>query len=70
MIAGAAPPDGAILVVSAGDGPMAQTRAQVRLARRTGISSFVVFISKIDLIDDASLLDGVELEVRQLPAGR
>jgi elongation factor Tu len=66
MITGAAQMDGAILVVSAADGPMPQTREHVLLARQVGVPYIVVFLNKIDLVDDPELLDLVELEVRDL----
>ncbi|MEK7287651.1 MAG: elongation factor Tu [Elusimicrobiota bacterium] len=66
MITGAAQMDGAILVVSASDGPMPQTREHVLLARQVGVPHIVVFINKCDLVDDPELLDLVELEVRDL----
>jgi elongation factor Tu len=66
MITGAAQVDGAILVVSAADGPMPQTREQVLLARQVGVPSIVVFLNKVDMVDDEELLDLVELEVRDL----
>jgi elongation factor Tu len=66
MITGAAQMDGAILVVSAADGPMPQTREHVLLARQVDVPYIVVFLNKVDLIDDPELLDLVELEVREL----
>ena len=66
MITGAAQIDGAILVVSAADGPMPQTREHVLLARQVGVPSIVVFLNKVDMVDDEELLDLVELEVRDL----
>ena len=66
MITGAAQMDGAILVVSAVDGPMPQTREHILLARQVNVPSVVVFLNKCDLVDDAELLDLVELEVREL----
>jgi elongation factor Tu len=66
MITGAAQMDGAILVVSAVDGPMPQTREHILLARQVGVPYIVVFINKCDMVDDAELLDLVELEVREL----
>ncbi len=66
MITGAAQMDGAILVVSAADGPMPQTREHVLLARQVNVPALVVFLNKIDLVDDAELLELVELEVREL----
>lgn len=66
MITGAAQMDGAILVVSAVDGPMPQTREHILLARQVGVPAIVVFMNKVDLVDDEELLDLVELEVREL----
>src|SRR5213594_251801 len=66
MITGAAQMDGAILVVSAADGPMPQTREHILLARQVGVPYIVVFMNKVDAVDDAELLDLVELEVREL----
>jgi elongation factor Tu len=66
MITGAAQMDGAILVVAATDGPMPQTREHILLARQVGVPSIVVFMNKVDMVDDAELLDLVELEVREL----
>src|SRR6201987_3604774 len=66
MITGAAQVDGAILVVSAADGPMPQTREPVLLARQVGVPSIVVALNKVDMVDDEELLDLVELEVREL----
>ena len=66
MITGAAQMDGAILVVSAADGPMPQTREHILLARQVGVPSLVVFLNKVDQVDDAELLELVELEVREL----
>jgi elongation factor Tu len=66
MITGAAQVDGAILVVSAADGPMPQTREHVLLARQVGVPFIVVFLNKVDMVDDPELLDLVELEVREL----
>ncbi len=66
MITGAAQMDGAILVVSAADGPMPQTREHVLLARQVNVPSIVVFLNKIDLVDDPELIDLVEMEVREL----
>ena len=66
MITGAAQMDGAILVVSASDGPMPQTREHILLARQVGVPFIVVFLNKVDLVDDPELLDLVELEVREL----
>jgi len=64
MITGAAQMDGAILVVSAADGPMPQTKEHILLARQVGVPNIVVFLNKVDLIDDAELLDLVEMEIR------
>jgi len=66
MITGAAQMDGAILVVSAADGPMPQTREHILLARQVGVPALVVYMNKVDMVDDAELLDLVELEVREL----
>src|SRR5215208_6768035 len=66
MITGAAQMDGAILVVSAMDGPMPQTREHILLARQVNVPRIVVFLNKCDVVDDAELLDLVELEVREL----
>ncbi len=66
MITGAAQMDGAILVVSAADGPMPQTREHILLARQVGVPTMVVFMNKVDMVDDPELLDLVELEVREL----
>jgi elongation factor Tu len=66
MITGAAQMDGAILVVSAADGPMPQTREHILLARQVGVPKIVCFLNKVDLVDDAELLDLVEMEVREL----
>jgi elongation factor Tu len=66
MITGAAQMDGAILVVSAADGPMPQTREHILLARQVGVPALVVFMNKCDMVDDSELLDLVELEVREL----
>src|SRR3982075_755155 len=66
MITGAAQMDGAILVVSAADGPMPQTREHILLARQVGVPSIVVFLNKVDMVDDPELLDLVEMEVRDL----
>ena len=66
MITGAAQMDGAILVVSAADGPMPQTREHILLARQVGVPSMVVFLNKVDMVDDEELLELVELEVREL----
>src|SRR5947209_7946891 len=66
MITGAAQMDGAILVVSAADGPMPQTREHILLARQVGVPSLVVYMNKVDMVDDPELLDLVELEMREL----
>src|SRR3982750_2231284 len=66
MITGAAQMDGAILVVSAADGPMPQTREHILLARQVGVPAIVVFLNKTDMVDDPELLDLVEMEVRDL----
>jgi elongation factor Tu len=66
MITGAAQMDGAILVVSAADGPMPQTREHILLARQVGVPYIIVFMNKVDMVDDAELLDLVEMEVREL----
>jgi elongation factor Tu len=66
MITGAAQMDGSILVVSAADGPMPQTREHILLARQVGVPYIVVYLNKCDMVDDAELLDLVELEVREL----
>src|SRR5213082_2446637 len=65
-ITGAAQMDGAILVVSAADGPMPQTREHILLARQVGVPALVVYMNKVDLVDDPELLDLVEMEVREL----
>src|SRR6186713_1369209 len=66
MITGAAQMDGAIVVVSAADGPMPQTREHILLARQVGVPAIVVYLNKVDMVDDAELLDLVEMEVREL----
>src|SRR3978361_2098010 len=66
MITGAAQMDGAILVVSAADGPMPQTREHILLARQVGVPALVVFMNKCDMVDDAELLELVEMEIREL----
>jgi len=66
MITGAAQMDGSILVVSAADGPMPQTREHILLARQVGVPAIVVFLNKVDMVDDPELLDLVEMEVREL----
>src|SRR6202043_2628533 len=66
MITGAAQMDGAILVVAANDGPMPQTREHILLARQVGVPSIVVFLNKVDTVDDPELLELVEMELREL----
>src|SRR6187431_2622604 len=66
MVTGAAQMDGAILVVSAADGPMPQTREHILLARQVGVPYIVVFMNKVDMVEDPELLELVELEVREL----
>src|SRR5690606_1573523 len=66
MITGAAQMDGAILVVSSADGPMPQTREHILLARQVGVPAMVVFMNKVDMVDDKELLDLVEMEIRDL----
>src|SRR6201994_3957793 len=66
MITGAAQMDGAILVVSATDGPMPQTREHILLARQVGVPAMVVFMNKVDLVDDEEILELVEMEIREL----
>src|SRR5881296_945893 len=66
MITGAAQMDGAILVVSAADGPMPQTREHILLARQVGVPYILVFLNKVDLVDDPDLIDLVEMEIRDL----
>ncbi len=66
MITGAAQMDGAILVVAATDGPMPQTREHILLARQVGVPALVVFMNKVDMVDDKDLLELVEMEVREL----
>ena len=66
MITGAAQMDGAILVVSAADGPMPQTREHILLARQVGVPAIIVFLNKVDTVDDPELIDLVEEEVRDL----
>ena len=66
MITGAAQMDGAVLVVSAADGPMPQTREHILLARQVGVKYIIVFMNKCDMVDDAELLELVEMEVREL----
>lgn len=66
MITGAAQMDGGILVVSAGDGPMPQTREHILLARQVGVPALVVFMNKVDQVDDEELLELVEMEIREL----
>ena len=66
MITGAAQMDGAILVCSAADGPMPQTREHILLARQVGVPKIVVYLNKADMVDDAELMELVEMEVREL----
>ena len=66
MITGAAQMDGAILVVSAADGPMPQTREHILLARQVGVPALVVYLNKIDMVDDPELVELVEMELREL----
>src|ERR1700742_2978043 len=66
MVTGAAQMDGAILVVAATDGPMPQTREHILLARQVGVPQLVVFMNKVDLVDDPEILELVELEIREL----
>jgi elongation factor Tu len=66
MITGAAQMDGAILVVNGADGPMPQTREHILLARQVGVPALVVFMNKVDQVDDEELLELVEMEVREL----
>jgi elongation factor Tu len=66
MVTGAAQMDGAIIVVAATDGPMPQTREHILLARQVGVPQLVVFMNKVDLVDDPELLDLVEMEIREL----
>jgi elongation factor Tu len=66
MITGAAQMDGAILVVSAADGPMPQTREHILLSRQVGVPYIIVFLNKVDMVDDAELIELVEMEVREL----
>ena len=66
MITGAAQMDGAILVIAATDGPMAQTKEHILLARQVGVPAIVVFLNKCDQVDDPELLELVEMEVREL----
>src|SRR5690606_21573378 len=66
MVTGAAQMDGAILVVAATDGPMPQTREHILLARQVGVPQLVVFMNKVDLVDDPELLELVEMEIREL----
>ena len=70
MITGAAQMDGAILVVSAADGPMPQTREHILLARQVGVKYIIVFMNKTDQVDDPELLELVEMEIRELLSGR
>ena len=66
MVTGAAQMDGAILVVSAADGPMPQTREHILLARQVGVPYIVVFMNKVDMVEDPELLELVEMEIRDL----
>ena len=66
MITGAAQMDGAILVVSAADGAMPQTREHILLAKNVGVPALVVFLNKVDMVDDADMIDMVEEEIRDL----
>jgi elongation factor Tu len=66
MITGAAQMDGAILVVSAADGPMPQTREHILLARQVGVPALVVFLNKVDMVDDPELIELVEMEIKEL----
>ena len=66
MVTGAAQMDGAILVVAATDGPMPQTREHILLCRQVGVPKIVVFMNKVDLVDDEEMLELVEMEVREL----
>src|SRR5215831_13819959 len=66
MITGAAQMDGAVLLISAADGPMPQTKEHILLARQVGVPNLVVFVNKVDLVDDPELIDLVELEAREL----
>ncbi|ETJ40892.1 Elongation factor Tu, partial [human gut metagenome] len=66
MITGAAQMDGGILVVSAADGPMPQTREHILLSRNVGVPALVVFLNKVDMVDDEELLELVEMEIREL----
>ncbi len=66
MVTGAAQMDGAILVVAATDGPMPQTREHILLARQVGVPRIVVFMNKVDMVDDPELLELVEMEIREL----
>ena len=66
MITGAAQMDGGILVVNAADGPMPQTREHILLARQVGVPALVVYMNKVDQVDDAELIDLVEMEIREL----
>jgi elongation factor Tu len=70
MITGAAQMDGAILVVNAADGPMPQTREHILLARQVGVPQLVVYMNKVDQVDDAEILELVELEIRELLSAR
>ncbi len=66
MVTGAAQMDGAIIVVAATDGPMPQTREHILLARQVGVPRFVVFMNKVDMVDDEELFELVEMEIREL----
>ncbi len=66
MVTGAAQMDGAIIVVAATDGPMPQTREHILLARQVGVPKLVVFMNKVDMVDDEELLELVEMEIREL----
>ena len=66
MITGAAQMDGAVLLISAADGPMPQTREHILLARQVGVPDLVVFVNKVDLVDDPELIELVEMETREL----
>ncbi len=70
MITGAAQMDGAILVVNAADGPMPQTREHILLAKQVGVPAMVVFMNKVDQVDDEELLELVEMEIRELLSSR
>ena len=68
MITGAAQMDGAVLLISAADGPMPQTREHILLARQVGVPDLVAFVNKVDLVDDPELIELVEMEARELLA--